>query len=91
MGVLGRVLIYDYNLLITDQDLTLDLHLLDRAAWGLVLHQQRPNMLLLIPNCYTTLSVLIFCLIRSQKANPYPLIQRYSRNRRPLSYSGTSA
>jgi len=34
-------------------------------------HQQRPNMLLLIPSRHTTLSTLIFCLIRSQKANSY--------------------
>ena len=46
--------------------------LLDRAGWGLVPHQQRPNMLLLIPSRHTTLSTLIFCLIRSQKANSYP-------------------
>jgi tetratricopeptide (TPR) repeat protein len=30
-------------------------------------------MLLLIPSRHTTLSTLIFCLIRSQKANSYPL------------------
>jgi hypothetical protein len=45
---------------------------LDRAGWGLVPHQQQPNMLLLIPSRHTTLSNLIFCLIRSQKANSYP-------------------
>jgi hypothetical protein len=42
------------------------------AGWGLVPHQQRHNMLLLIPKPHTTLSTLIFCLIRSQKANSYP-------------------
>jgi len=31
-----------------------------------------PIMLLLIPSRHTTLSTLIFCLIRSQKANSYP-------------------
>jgi hypothetical protein len=46
---------------------------LDGAGWGLVPHQQRPNMLLLIPSRHTTLSTLIFCLIRSQKANSYHL------------------
>jgi hypothetical protein len=46
--------------------------LLDGAGWGLVPHQQRPKMLLLIPSRHTTLSTLIFCLIRSQKANSYP-------------------
>jgi hypothetical protein len=55
-----------------------DLHseygtLLDGAGWGLVPHQQRPNMLLPIPRRHTTLSTLIYCLIRSQKANSYPL------------------
>jgi hypothetical protein len=44
---------------------------LDRAGWGLVPHQQRPNMLLLISSHHTTLSTLIFCLIRSQKTNSY--------------------
>ena len=39
--------------------------LLDRAGWGLVLHQERPNLLLLIPSRHTTLSTLIFCVIRS--------------------------
>ena len=38
----------------------------------MVPHQQRLNMLLLIPKPHTTLSTLIFCLIRSQKANSYP-------------------
>jgi hypothetical protein len=50
---------------------------LDRAGWGLVPHQQRPNMLLLIPSHHTTLSTLIFCLIRSQKANSYPFNAEY--------------
>jgi len=44
---------------------------LDRAGWGLVLHQQRHNMLLLITSRHTTLSTLIFYLIHSQKANSY--------------------
>jgi hypothetical protein len=48
--------------------------LLDIAGWGMVPHQPRPNMLLLIPRRHTTLSTLIFCLIRSQKANSYLLI-----------------
>jgi hypothetical protein len=42
------------------------------AVWGLVSHQQRPNMLLLTPTRHSTLSALIFCLIHSLKANSYP-------------------
>ncbi len=47
--------------------------LLGGAGWGLVPHQQRPNMLLPIPRRHTTLSTKIYCLMRSQKANSYPV------------------
>ena len=52
----------------------------------MVTHQQRPNMLLLIPSRHTTLSTLIFCLIRSQKANSYPFSFCLIRSQKANSY-----
>jgi hypothetical protein len=54
---------------------------LDGAGWGLVPHQQRPNMLLPIPRRHTTLSTLIFLLdppSKSEFLSFYPLRMRRS-------------
>jgi len=42
----------------------------------MVLDEQQPKMLLLIPCRHKTLSILLFCLIRSQRAISYLISMR---------------